>query len=533
MNDLELLKKSFEEEKERLETQKQELIDTFVKLDLEKDILSQIKEELISYFKKILVNLNLSFEELESIDRVFLYYDTVKRFEIDLNQLFIEDKKVKELKETIQLLYKKSLERKDSICATLDLELDDHNNNLIRIKKLKELFEFEDMNLEEVYVLISSLPISSPDKKNLYKKFYVKQIENLKKQEQRIEQDATKLLDEIINQTEDIPEIEEKIEEEGIKLEITEKDRKLEEDIEILISNVKKLDNKFPTDIYKEATDENLILQKVRIKLNELLTNVSTLGTNLETYFSDKDTIWDSAYEKEEVERELDNIYLGILEQYQSYNQIYQEIYEVYRKRVEKNTIELSEKEDDEIEGYPPILFWFGNNEIVNEDNYEEVDKFLNEFDSYPEENFYKDDLLPVLNLLKKQSSFVDFKKNGFFVNTIGEVNGVRNAIPFREIKMRQGSGGTARIYYNTIKSDNGKVFIIVYMASNKHEDYDTEAYQRVEGYLKTKLHQKHLSTLLEKDETIIDQFQKLEDYVFQKVKEKVRKQQKVGGMKG
>ena len=533
MNDLDLLKKFFEDEKERLEAQKKELIDTFVKIDLEKDILSQIKEELINYFKGILENLNLSFEELESIERVFRYYDMVKRLEIDLNQLFIEDKKVKKLKETIQLLYEKALEWKDRTCANIDLELDNHNKNLIRINKLKELFEFEDINLEEVYVLISSLPISDPDKQNLYKKFYVKQIENLKKQEQCIEQDATQLLDEIINQTEDIPEIEKKIEEEGIKLEITEKDRKLEKDIEILISNVKKLDNKFPTDIYKEATNENLILQKERIRLNELLTNVSNLGTNLETYFRDKDTIWDSAYDKEEVESELDNIYLGLLERYLSYNQIYQEIYEVYRKRVEKNIMEHSEEDNDEIVGYPPILFWFGNNEIVNEDNYEEVDKFLNEFDSYPEENFYKDDLLPVLNLLKKQSSFVDFKKNGFAVNTIKEVNGVRNAIPFREIKMRQGSGGTARIYYNTIKSDTGRVFIIIYMVSNKHEDYDTEAYQRVEGYLKTKLHQKHLSTLLDKDEIIIEQFQKLEDYVFQKVKEKVRKQQNVGGMKG
>ncbi len=532
MNDLDLLKKFFEEEEEKLKTQHQELIDNFVNLDLENNILSQINEELIDYFKEILNDLNLSLDEQESIKKAFTYYENIRRLKIDLNQLFIEDKKVKEFKEKIRLLYKKNLERKDRMISNITLELDECHKNLIRINKLKELLEADDINLEEVYDLISLIPINNLNKQKLYKDFYVKQIKNYQQPAKSIEQDVTQLLDEIVNQTEDIPEIEERIEEEGIKLEITEKDRKLENDIAILINNVKKLDNKFPTDIYKDATDENLFLQKERMRLNELLENVSLLENKLETYFRDKDTIWDSAYEKEEVESELDNIYLGILEQYQYYNKIYQEIYESYRKRIEKNTRENLENESDEITEYPPILFWFGNNEIVNEDNYEEVDKSLNEFDSYPEENFYKDDLLPVLNLLKKQSSFVEFKNNGFAVNTIKEVNGVKNAIPFREIKMRQGSGGTARIYYNTIKSDTGKVFIIVYMISNKHEDYDTEAYQRVEGYLKAKVYQKNLSTLLDTDENIIEQFQQLEDYVFQKVKEKVMKQQNVGGAK-
>ena len=158
----------------------------------------------------------------------------------------------------------------------------------------------------------------------------------------------------------------------------------------------------------------------------------------------------------------------------------------------------------------------------------------MQEFDAYPEDTFYSNDLLPALNLLKKQASFVKFKEQGLFINTIDEIRGVRNAIPFKEIKLRNGNGGgTARIYYNTFKTNQGKNYVIIYLINNKTDAYDKESYQVIEGYLKSKIYQHKLGIALD-DPEIIQKFQELEKYVFQQVEQRVAKEQSLnhGGNK-
>ena len=109
-------------------------------------------------------------------------------------------------------------------------------------------------------------------------------------------------------------------------------------------------------------------------------------------------------------------------------------------------------------------------------------------------------------------------------------VIGISNAVPFRELKLRPGKGGTARVYYDTIKTNSGKKYIVIYMITNKHDNYDKLNYQQVERYLKSKMFSK-LPTLLD-DSTVIEKFKDVEQVFLEKINEKIAKEVKVGGSK-
>lgn len=511
-----------------LKKQKEDFLNTFLEINVNDNIINFLNEDLINYFMNNINNYNLSKEELTSINKSINYFRSIRNLGIDLNNLYIKDKQLLSLKRNIELLYKKSLEYRDLICFNIDSQINSNNDLLNVIFKLKELIINDEIDIIEIQGLISMLPLKEKQKYDLLGEIYNQYIINLKSKEQDIERDATELLGKIRVETKPSDEIERKIEEEGIKLEITDEDRELQDLIQSLLFNIKKLDDKFPTDIYNYSNDlnvqkENELLVKDRTKLSTLLDKVEELSKKYEEYLNDKDIIWENDVSKDELELEVKAIYQGILDEYIKYKNIYKRILKNYKRRM-KGTFSETEIDDEsnQLEQYPPIIFWFGNNQIVNEDNYEKVDEFLKEFDSYPEDAFYSSDFLPALNLLKQQSSFIKFKEQGIYINTVDEVEGVRNAIPFKEVKMRNGrGGGTARIYYDTFKTSQGKIYTIIYLVHNKTDAYDKEAYQLIESYLKSKTYQEKLKTALD-DQKIIDKLKQVEEYVYKKVMQRV-----------
>ena len=493
MIDLENLQKELLLKNQNLKAQKEITLKKYKIIKLDNNILLSINDELIEYFKSIIGDLTLLEEEQKEIQFIFQFYEMIKSFNIDLTTLYYEDKNIIRFKENIKILINKISNLREFVCSNVDLEINNNNLLLNNISKLTNIYNDEETDLELVFDLLNELPLDNIKKINIYKLFFKKQIEQLK----------------------------EKNKPKDIEFKITEDDKKLKLGVEILLKNLKKLKGKIQSVDYQQNIEDS-------IKFSELNNRVLELNNNINNYFNDKTTIWNAQeFSKDELEDEFNKQYQIFLQRLEQYTIIYNELFNKYGLVFDISLDEESGEINDE---YPPIIYWFGNNNMVSEDNYEEIERIISDFDNYPEDNFYKDKLKPALELLKTQPHFVDLKQMGIENTKIETIRGVSNAIPFRELKLRPGKGGTARIYYDTIKTQLGKKFIVVYMITNKHDTYDKLNYQQVERYLKGPIFSK-LSILLDNPE-IIEEFRKVEQTLLDKIDKKISKEQKVGGSK-
>ena len=499
MNYLNELKNNLINDNKRLLKEKNDYLSNFQTIDLYDNILKQIDIALINYYKENINNYGLTKEEILSIQSSLAFFIKTNDLGIDLSCLLVEDQNIINLKKNIILLVNKSLEYKNTIVSNIDLFILNNSNDLNTISKIESLMESNLIDLDTIYDLINTLEISNKLKVKIYKEIYIKYIDKLKEHTKK---------------------------DTGIRISITEEDKKLEKAIEDLKTNLKELETKINDFVYGNSEEINERVSRLKINITTIIKKVQALEEKMLTYVNDKGIDWEEDIPKEEIELEFQEIFNSILQQYNEYFQFYADLL----RALEVLNLEI---DGEKLDNYPPIIFWFGNNQMINDDNYKEVEEILAEFDAYPENNFYSGDFLPVLEMLKRQLSFIYFKEKGFSVNTINEVRGIGNALPFREIKMRNGrGGGTARIYYDTIKSEQGRLYIIVYVIKNKTESYDKEGYQKVEGYLKSKIYQKHISKLLD-DPGVIEQFRQLEKYILRQVYERVGNERLTLGTNG
>ena len=513
MNYLEELKDKLLQSNKSLEKKKENILNKFVDIDVN-NVLNQINDGIISYFRNMLNELSLNENELFRVEKMFQYYDIIKSFEIDINNLFYEDKNIKEFKETVLFLCQTINDYKNNICSNIDIEINRNNIIITTILKIKELINDQDIDLDNIYDLINSLPINNEEKEKIYKEIYLKQLDNYKKNNILIEE--LSIEEEIAEQARDLEEIEEKIEEQGIRFEITEEDRELQINIELLCDNLRKLKKKMQS-IEITSTEENDEYVSDKIKINEVIEESQKIKEEMITYLRDKDEVWnEEEFSEEEVNSEFASIYKHLIEQYKEYNQIYLELYNKYTLRTDNLIIEDESIEQEE-KDYP-IIFWMGNNRIIGPTNYKKIDDALKELDNYHEANFYGKTFLPALKSLKSSSSSV--KPEGLNTKPITQ----RVDIPFWEVRLHPGSGGTTRIYYNYVKSILGKEYKVVYLIVKKKEDYDKESYDIIQGYLKGKAYSK-LPELLD-DEEVIKKFKVLEDFVFEKIEKRKEKEE-------
>ena len=492
MNDLERLKEELLLKNQKLLEQKEESLKKYKEINLSNNILLNINLNFIEYLKSIVNDLNLNDNEQDDVNFTFQFYDTIYSLNIDLNGLYFEDKNIIRFKNTISLIINKINELRTFVSSNIDLEMNKNNLILDNISEIIEIYNSNEINLELIFDLINELPFEDIKKENIFKEIYNKQLELLKE----------------LNKSK------------GFKFNITEEDEKLKLGCEKLLNNLKKLKGKI------QSNKDNI---SDIVSINNLNNRVLELNNKIINYFNDKNTLWEeNEFNKEELEEEFNNLYQGLTEELSECTKIFNQIYDRYRII---NNVELLDLDEIEtLEEYPPIIYWFGNNDLVSDNNYQEIDKILSEFDNYPEDNFYKDKLKPALELLKKHPHFVELKQNGIENNKIETVIGISNAVPFRELKLRPGKGGTARVYYDTIKSNLGKKYIVIYMITNKHDTYDKLNYQQVERYLKSKMFSK-LPTLLD-DSSVIEKFKDVEKVFLEKIDEKIEKEVKVGGSK-
>ena len=492
MNDLERLKEDLLLKNKNLLEQKDKSLKKYKNITLNDNILLNINLEFIGYLKSIVNDLTLNDNEIDDVNFTFQFYDTISSLNIDLNNLFHEDKNIIRFKDTIKLLIKKINELRTFVSSNIDLEINNNNKIINNISKIIDIYNSTEINLELVFDLINELPLEDNKKENIFKEIYNKQLEILRN----------------LNKSN------------VIKFEIIEEDEKLKLGCEKLLNNLKKIKGKI------QSNKENIA---DIVLINNLYNRVFELNEKVINYFNDKNTSWEeNEFNKEELEEEFNNLYQGLTEELSECTNNFNKIYDRYKKMNNIETLELDEIET--FEEYPPIIYWFGNNELISDDNYQEIDKIFEEFDNYPEDNFYKGKLKPALELLKKHPHFVELKQNGIENNKIETVVGISNAVPFRELKLRPGKGGTARVYYDTIKTNLGKKYIVIYMITNKHDNYDKLNYQQVERYLKSKRFSQ-LPTLLD-DPSVIEKFREIEQVFLEKINEKVSKEVKVGGSK-
>lgn len=512
MNYLDELKNNLLQSNKNLEIQKETFLKKFIDIDIN-NVLSQINDNTINFFRNILDELSLTEEELSKMNKAFQYYDIIKGFEIDINSLFFEDKNIKEFKDTIFFICQSISDYKNNICSNIDLEINRNNIIITTIIKIKELIN-DDIDLDNIYDLINSLPISNDDKEKIYKEIYLKQISNLKKNSILIEEPS--IIEEIIEETNDFEEVEENIEEEGIRVEITEEDKELRNNVELLCDNLRKLKNKMQSiEITTEADNNAYVTDKV--KLNDIMDKSNKLKDEMYRYLSDKDIVWnEEEFNEEELNAEFTSVYNELIRKHNEYNQQYLELYAKYNTTQETIITDTESIVTTPEEEYPPIIFWMGNTRLIGPNNLKRVDEALEEIDNYPESNFYGKSFLPALKAIKKSSS--SEKPEGIETDHITDYD-----IPFWEVKLHPGKGGTTRIYYDYIKSQTGKEYKVIYAIVKKKVTYDKDGYEKVQKYLKEKVFLR-LPELLD-DEEIISKFQTLEDNVFEKINKRIEKE--------
>ena len=510
MIELEQLKENILIDNNNLQEKKDNYLSTFISLNLNSNLLSQVNESLIEYFKNNLNNLNLSSEEILSINKSFNYFAIINSLGIDLNNLYLEDKNLILFRENIKLLYLKLLEYKDLVIFNIESKINSNNSILEIIKQIESITNSDNIDLDKIHELIILLPIKEKVKKLIYKEIYNRYIKKLKKTEESIEQEASDVLERIILETDRAPEIEEKIEKKGIKLEITEEDRKLQELIRILLYQVEKLNSKFPTEMEMKniSQEEQQLITEDKIKNSKVCNDIKSLWEEFENYLQNKDSYWEvSDYNKEEVEEYLKELYDELLSKYNSYNSIYQELYAKYGNTYRNINNDVGEFGNAADNIRTPIIFFVDG-----------IDRFMEESSANIPASLL-DALEKSKNFITKiKDSLVYLKQREFTKLNVDLINGLKNG--FREIKVvnRTKNDLAIRIYYEFFTDSNENSYPVVFMIYAKPDSKPMKTYKHISGVIGSKYFKDFMQSLPEQSklEKVLD----LEKKVYEKIEE-------------
>ncbi len=157
MQELRQLLKEYEEKLKEATTKLS--AQNFPSIDLDKDILGQINNQILSFFKNLIPKLNLTSEEVKEIEDALDFYN--KNADLDLNLLIVRDKKIENFIEVIKNLYQKIETYQDMINKEYQ-KIIEENQRLIAIIKdiFKDLKSDEEIDIDKLIEKIRQLPLS-------------------------------------------------------------------------------------------------------------------------------------------------------------------------------------------------------------------------------------------------------------------------------------------------------------------------------------------------------------------------------------
>ena len=485
------LEKLIDEKKMEIETYRKILKKLEVRsLDFSRDVISQINFDYLMSLVPLLKYIDISKEEKNLISDHLNCYDKL----CELKVLLAEMKVLNEsnLENEVKLVedYNKDLiYYLKTISTGLDKKrkeftkmIRENEDTIAIIEKIIDLLKEDEINFDRIYKLVELLPLEQSRKLMICREIYTqvtkeKEVKKIEEPKETKEPEST-ASDSILT--------------------LADRDKELVK----LIGRLKKVNTELLGILKgnKEliANQEELvnISKEIDPLIQELNFYLHSLGNNDQPF--------------------LDYCYEELLKIYTEINTKYNAIYQVYLRNKQQIKVESKVENNDN----NPIIFIMCNEDIMN--SFKEIDEVFEDFDNYPEDNFYQKDLLPALELLRSQSSFVDIKNAGFDHNVITHAK----AASYKEIKMRSGSGGTARIYYDYVKSKSGRISPVVFYVCNKTESFDLTSYTIIERFLASNFYKKVLPEYLD-SEDYIDQCRILEEYVFSKTKERIEKKGK------
>ena len=507
MNYLEELKGPSINQITNLQNKRRKFLDSFRELNLESNLLDQINDDLINYFKELLPNLDMMEDEIVIIKKMFRYYETIKSLDIDLSNLYLEDKNLLNFKEGIKKIYQKSIEYKNLVVSNLDLEITREEDSLNKLNNLKELLTKDTIDLDEVHDLIDSLSIESSVKFKIYKEFYLKEINNLRKQEANEEENIDEILSDILTKTKDNQEVEEKIEEEGTRFEITDEDKVLQINIQRLYDNILKLKDKLPidSDISNMVGDEKTAIIEDKIAYANLLRSIESIIEELQKYLVDKDTVWGLDYSESEVEEYLRDLYQDLLNKYSEYSNSYQELYKKYGRVIVESDNDFEVLE--EVSELPPIIFFVDG-----------IDRFMQSND-----DVIPSDLEEVLRknykyINKIKESLETLKQRDFTRLKIDKIDAQKPE--FHEIKVTSNTKNdlAIRIYYDFYRDSQNNSYPVVFSIIAKDDFKPTREYNHISNVISSRYFKEFMKDL--PDETKLEKIKKLEQLVYEKIVE-------------
>lgn len=401
--------------------------ESFLYLNINQDILSQVNMEFLAFLEKNLNKLSLTDEELKEAQEAFEFYDLNQ--DLDLTKLIIRDSKCLSFTDTIEKLYIKMLKYEETIILNYQREIERYSAIIKPFDVIKGLFQStSEIDINNLTTLLDSLPLTKDVMANILSLALSHNLKICQQNSERIEDtEEIEVIHTGANQTNDSI---------GLNIidESKESNESLEIDEKVIDSYIRKIDYLLSSLLKNVSYNQDIYITQSR--LVELRDELNKLSQDYKT----------ATYE-------LSNEGINLEEQ------IYlQAVLEDIKGSIQKNIAEIEKISLELFEIDEP-------EEVLMEDGKRRNLIFLNS--SFKDLEQFKKDVCQI-NIIKKVYSMLNHLKNDEILlgSSFYQVN---SSTPINEFKGITNSKGAPRIFYQII---DDQVIILLMGIVGKHDQF-------------------------------------------------------------